>query len=338
MDDPLLYDWDDLFHGLDFPGKAMGFFQAVGHTITATPLITADDILHCIYSELNFNAYFDRAERSAFACINSLSRLFILDSAAFEKNQKAQVQYYSICLNTDKNERTLIANIIATAFAKNTSEFMVFLFRHDDSCMMSFIKNETSFMIFHSDWFYRSDMPDVLDKIDIANLSLNNCRVFFHDLVYMMARSYYTHPISTDYAFSLLYSQNIVEDFDDESIYFKDKENIKRLSLEHIDQYGDDYIEIPMESDEQTDDFADSDFDLLELEIDEMIASDLLEAEMSEFQEDDLFDESEQTDLDLIPPEVLSNPVELLKWLESYYTTKEKNDETDDKENTWNYA
>lgn len=83
MDESLFYNGSGLFSGVDFPREALGFFRAAGHTTASTPRIVADDILYCIYSELKFTAFFDRNERSAFLCINSLSHLFTLQDDVF---------------------------------------------------------------------------------------------------------------------------------------------------------------------------------------------------------------------------------------------------------------
>jgi len=79
MDESLLYDGSDLFYSLDYPRDALGFFRAVGHTIASTPQVVASDVLHCIYTELNFNVFFDATERLSFLNIDSLSQLFTLD-------------------------------------------------------------------------------------------------------------------------------------------------------------------------------------------------------------------------------------------------------------------
>ena len=187
MSDPLLYDWGELFGGFDFPGEALKFFYVVGHTIAVKPLIVAEDILYCIYSELNYKAYFDATERLAFSCISSLSHLFTMNDKAFYKTRNTTVQYLSVVLNTSKVERTAFANIIANAFVKGTTDCLIILFRHDNMCMLSFSKKKYGKLTLFSDWFSEAGVMEVMRKIDIANLSPQNSDEFIRDLIYMAA-------------------------------------------------------------------------------------------------------------------------------------------------------
>jgi len=319
MDDSLLYDEGGLFDGPNYQGEVLKFFQTVGHTSAVAPLIVAEDILHCIYSELNFNAFFDKNERSAFSCIESLSRLFTLDSEAFYKSQISQVHYYAVLLNTSKSERTITANAILNAFAKNTSDYVVIMFRHEKMCMLAFGKKTNGSMTFFSDWFDERNVIDIVSKVDIRNLSLNSSHEFFFDFVYMAARSYYTQPMSRDYAYSEWCSMNILSDGEEDYTRSRRSEYVNNLMYAHIHEYGDDYIEIQGIDDYQTGIISDNDydFDLLELELDEMMAAEVFEMDDDEYgiEEDDFFDETEHIDAENIPPEILSDPVKLLEWL-----------------------
>lgn len=332
MSDPLLYNWDELFNGSDFPGKAMGFFHAVGHTIAETPLIVADDVLRCIYSDLKFKAYYDGAERSAFACISSLSHLFTMDDEAFYKTRNATVQYYSVCVNTLLIERTVIANIIANAFAKSSSGYCVILFRHEEQCMLSFSKKLKSSVTIFSDWFGEANVIDIMRRLDIANLSLQSSDEYIRDLVYFAARRYYTNPISRDYAHAEWANQKLFSDFGDMLVTADPKEFMDELMYSHINDYGDDYVGELDLGDYQTDTIegSDYDFDLLELEIDEMIASEGLEFENDEYSDEDIegvIDEYERIYADEIPPEIMDDPVLLLKWLSERERERAENGE-----------
>lgn len=319
MGDPLLYDWSELFYDSDFSGKAMDFFRAVGHTITVTPLIIADDVLHCIYSELNFNAYYERTERTAFSCIESLSYLFSLDNGSFYKIWASQINYYAVSLNTDKSERTVTANTIINAFAKSISDYIVILFRHEKKCMLSFAKKANSYMTFFSDWFDESSASDIVGKIDIGNLSLQNSNAFFFDFAYMAARSYYTQPISWDYAKSEWYSGSFLSDGEEDYTRPSRIEYVNDIMYAHIYEYGDDYIEPPGIDDYQKDIISDGnfDFDLMELELDEMMAAEVFEMDDDEYRDDKevFYDEIGRIDTDNIPPEILNDPVQLVEWL-----------------------
>ena len=327
MSDPLLYDWGELFSGFDFPGEALKFFHAVDHTIAAKPMVVADDILYCIYSELNCKAHFDATERSAFSFISSLSHLFTMDDKAFYKTRNAAVQYFSVVLETSKTERTAFANIIANAFAKDTMDCLVILFRHEDMCMLSFSKKKYGRMTLFSDWFSEDNVLEVIRKIDIANLSLKNSDEFIRDFIHIAARPYYIRPISRDYAHAEWGNQRLYVDGDE--VYTVGKSDfIDEMMYAHINEYGDDYIGEYSSSDYQVDtiDISDYDFDLLELELDQMMASGELGFEGEDYADEDTEDTVDgykHIYAEEIPLEIMDDPIALLKWLSENERIKE---------------
>lgn len=326
MDDSLLcfYNWTGLFYDDSFQGEALFFFQAVGHTSSVVPLVVAEDILHCIYTELNFNSYFDKNERSAFSCIESLSHLFTLDNKVFNDSRVSpQVRYYAISLNTALNERTVTANTILNAFAKNTSDYIVIMFRHEKMCMLSFCKKSHHFMTFFSDWFNETGVFDIASRINIGNLTLHSSGTFFFDFVFMAARSYFTYPLSRDYIYSEWCSTIFSADGEEEYARPSWSDYSTETIHAHIHEYGDDYIKAPDVKDYQLDIISDNDYDfgLLELELDELIETEVFEVYEDENEyriddEGDFTNKIERIDAKEIPSHILSDPVKLLEWLE----------------------
>jgi len=321
MGDSLLYDGSGLFTSSALHGEALGFFCSVGHTSAVSPLIVAEDILHCIYSELAFNAYFNKIERLAFSKINDLSHLFTLDNEAFDKKSTRQVRYYAVSLNTDKSERTVIANDILRAFVKNTTDYIVILFRHERMCMLAFAVKLNGFITVYSDWFGYDDYRDISARVDLGNMTLRNSDEFFYDFVYMAARHYYTHPTSRDYAHAEWSTANYF--FDEDEIFTRQswKEVAPMIVFSHIYEYGDDFIDLPLAEEYQNDIMEESEYDLLlmELELEESLAAQKFDfaADDDEFvdEEDDFLDDNERIDASNIPPEIMSDPVKLLEWL-----------------------
>ena len=331
MDDSLLYDGDGLFTSSALNGEALDFFCSVGHTTAVYPLIVAEDILHCIYSELAFNAYFNKDEREAFSRIGDLSHLFTLDDEVFEQKSTRQVRYYAVSLNTDKSERTVIANDILRAFGKNTKDYMVILFRHESMGMLAFAVKLNGFITVYSDWFDRDNFNNISSRIDIGNLTLRNSDEFFFDFIYMVARSYYIHPISRDYAHAEW--STVAYSLDEDENYTRKSWNevAPMIVYSHILEYGDDFIDLPLAEEYQNDIMEESEYDLLimELELEESLAAQKFDfAADDEYvdEEDDFFDDSERIDASNIPPEIMSDPVKLLEWL-----NKVKEDGTDER-------
>jgi len=330
MEESLLYNGNGLFSGLDYPKEALGFFRAVGHTLATEPLIIANDVMHCIYSELNFATFFDNSERSAFLCMSSLSHLFTLESDVFYDSQSSLVRYYAISIDTPKSDRTTTANIILNAFAKNTKDFLVIMFQNEGMCMFAFAIKTYARLTYFSDWFDGSDVEGFVKKADIGNLSLKNGGELFSDFVYMTARSYYIRPLSKDYIHAEWHMLDEDErpswnDYADEQM----NENCKR--------YGYDYIDVFITRDYQTDNIEGEDFELdllaLELELEKMKEADAFELDESDY---DDFDGDEEYDLERIntediPPEIMDDPVKLLNWLrKSEPSVDEKSDDAGD--------
>lgn len=174
-------------------------------------------------------------------------------------------------------------------------------------------------MIFFSDWFGEISIFDIVKKVDVGNLSLQNSDDFFLDFAYMAARSYYTQPMSRDYAYSELYSINYFSDDEEDYAELSRNALIFELMYAHIQEYGDDYIEVPDGDEYQTDNISDSDFDLLELELDEMMVAKAFEMEDADEYEsednDDFFGDVERINAEDISSEILDDPVKLLDWL-----------------------
>jgi len=181
-------------------------------------------------------------------------------------------------------------------------------------CMLAFAIKASACLTYFSDWFDETSLSDFVVRADIVNMSLNNGSELFFDFVYMTARSYYVQPFSKDYIHSDWYLL-------DEDIRPSWNEYALERTLENNSKYGDDYIDIIMKKDYQTDNIDSKDFELdlleLELELEKMEGEDAFELDESDY---DDFDEDEEYDperinIEDIPPEIMNDPVKLLEWL-----------------------
>jgi hypothetical protein len=315
MDESLLYDGSGLFSGYDFSKEALGFFCAAGHTIATNPLVVAQDVLSCIYGELNLAAVFDAGDRSAFSSIESLAHLFTLNNDFFCVPRSSSVKYYAIVLDSSKSDRTILANAILNAFAKGTKDYLVILFRHEEMCMLSFARRFGMNTSCFSDWFGKSEFLEFVRKSDIGNLSSKTGCEFFADFVYMTARNYYIRPLSRD----CIHAEWYMLDEDERTPW---KDYVAERLREDVKAYGDDYVDVLIDKEYQTDsiDSKDFEFDLLALEIELEMMEDSQVFETDDDDYDDDFDEDDEFDperinTDNIPLEILNDPVELLKWL-----------------------
>jgi hypothetical protein len=179
-----------------------------------------------------------------------------------------------------------------------------------------------------------------MQRLDIANLSLQSSDEYMRDLVYFAARRYYTNPISWDYAYAEWANQKLFSDFGDMLVTVDLKEFIDDLMYSHINDYGDDYVGELDLGDYQTDtlESSDYDFDLLELEIDEMIASGGLEFEDDEMindEENDFIEDYDRISAEYIPPEIINDPILLLEWLKEHERVYDDKEVENEFEESW---
>jgi len=330
MDASLYYDGSGLFSGYDFPSEALGFFRAAGHTTASEPLVVADDVLHCIYNELKFTAFFDGGERSAFQHIESLSHLFTLEGDVFNDSQSTAVRYYAVSLNTSISDRTTTANVILNAFVKNAKDFFVFIFSHEEMCMLAFAMRAHARLTYFSKWFDNAGVDEFVRRADNGNISFNNGRELFSDFVYMTARSYYVHPLSRDYIHAEWYLL-------DEDVRPSWNDYVIARMGENSMKYGDDYIDVLITKDYQADNIDSKDFELdllaLELELERMEESDAFEMDESDcddFEDEEEYD-SKRINIEDIPVEIMDDPVKLLGWLRKNELTADVDENEDDK-------
>ena len=150
----------------------------------------------------------------------------------------------------------------------------------------------------------------------MAQLSLETPYEFITDLIYLVAREYYKHPVlEKSEVYGLIpshyfSSESYLEDSGDREPI---KDLIKRLASADQQLYGDDYVEPIADHIRDLGDI-DSELDMLsfELDMEEDIPEDIVEEDADEF-EDEERDEYEFEDVD---PEIFDDPSLMLKWLD----------------------
>ena len=189
----------------------------------------------------------------------------------------------------------------------NDANASVCLFLHDDKVMLSFIGYEYHCIL--SDWYPLEDDYDSLqNKLDIANISVDDDEEYFADLVFMLARDYYFQGQPSVYQIIPidLFSRDPIEKIDKEEI----DQIIQEALYEPQRLYGDDYVGYEETVINQNNRISD-DIDLLLLEIsdDEDIHDEIEENDSVDNDEEDIY---EFEDYD---PEIFRDPTLMVKWL-----------------------
>ena len=325
---------DDLFldnESLD--SIAMKFFSAIGHTCASAALYSDNDPMHFVYETLATKTALSSADRTALLFAKNMSLLFKMDNSVFDSARSTAIYYFSVDLDVPKGDRSATASEIQMIVARIVKSRTVIFFRNESAYMLSFsTKNsdgkESAIL---SDWFFANSHDDCFyESLASYNFSFASAYTFYTDFCRAAARQYYIYPCSRELARYDILPSLLGSNENNDSLTREDiADMVRDILLEPVKAYGDDYIDDVNLTAYATDDSEDTDFDLLEYELEEMGAFD------DGFQDIPFEDETEltsqassdthsQIDSASIPDDIMRDPVKLLTWLEDH--KKDKNE------------
>lgn len=302
---------DDMFYS-----EAMNLFQEAGHVATSLPQYTNHTYKQVIYFDSEKTVLIDPSMLNVLEQALDISHLFDLGDDVFEIETGSLISYYSVVLGCEKKNRSQMAHDVHFLLHSSfSSEISVIIFKHEDSVLLSVVGFDNDIIL--SDWYgYWGEYDDLGELIHVAQLSLETPYEFITDLIYLVAREYYKHPVlEKSEVYGLIpshyfSSESYLEDSGDREPI---KDLIKRLASADQQLYGDDYVEPIADHIRDLGDI-DSELDMLsfELDMEEDIPEDIVEEDADEF-EDEERDEYEFEDVD---PEIFDDPSLMLKWLD----------------------
>jgi hypothetical protein len=231
--------------------------------------------------------------------VKQIAQLFDFDDF---KQAEPIVRFFSIDIDGYGKARTLVQHQIHALIARKAKYCTVLIIRSDESISISAADSNYAKhnVIFLSDW-YDLDTEDIegfFADIGYGYYSLSNGADFISDFVYQVAREYYIHPMSYEYLRFEIGDENV--------------DNLADIIQKYEDDYIDDeYITYENKKIE----IEEIDFDLIEYDLEQMQLADDEESD-DDYIDDEENEPSEGYDISQIPPEVLSDPVLLLKWLD----------------------
>ena len=299
----------ELIESLNFYHYAMELFVSTGHVSTLTPIFFNHSPQQFIYFDCSDTAALSRSQRELFLSFSNVSKLFSVNDCVF----------FSISLFCNRWERSQVAHDIHTMLHPlDGSDGTICLFRFEDEVMFSFSGFEKRCIL--SDWYPMDDDYGVLHRrLDIANVSIGSGAEYFSDLVYYLARSYYTWAkeasvydlLPIDFLSSLWYDTLDREQLD----------QIVRAKLTEPEQiYGDDYVEYDNAAPIAEMDLG-ADLDLMLLEMDEEddnpFDEEVEDDEEDEFEDDEYVGdiERDEYEFDNFDPSIFQDPTLMVKWL-----------------------
>ena len=299
------------YNGEVFYKYAMDLFYKAGHVFTSTPEFFNHSPEQFVYFDNRSDVALSREQRALFRVFNNVSRLFSVNDCVF----------FSVNLLTNRESRSQTAHDIHMMIHPITGSIgTICLFKYDDEVMMSFAG--FGYRCILSDWYpMDADIDRLLERLDIANISIAQEVGYFNDMVYFLARDYYLHAQPTTYELLPIdfISNAGIDGVDREEI---DKKIEYELAAPQRN-YGDDYVVYDETAVTKGEDInAELDLMLLEMDDDnDNPFGEEIESEDDDLDEDDTFDESDEDaekdfyEFDDVDPEIFRDPTLMVKWL-----------------------
>ncbi len=288
---------------------AMELFYKAGHIFTMTPEFFNHSSDRFMYFDIGVDIYLSNDQRSLLREFDNVSRLFSTNDCVF----------FSMNIISSKIERSQVAYGIHTMIQSLVSDAVgtVCIFKNDDYVMLSFAAFGEYCVL--SDWYpIDDDSARLLERLDIANMSVDNAQDYFLDMVYSLARKYYLHTPPVTYE---LFPIDFISSAGTEGI---DREAINQYVENELAQpqceYGDDYVEyIDTEKPRKLNVGAELDLMLLELDSETDIFFEDDSGEEGDFAEDSyeymMGNSQDKYEFDDIDPDIFRDPTLMVKWL-----------------------
>lgn len=160
---------------------AMELFCRAGHVATSDPEYVNHSPQQFAYFDNKADVALTREQRSLFRAFNNISRLFTANRCAF----------FSINLLSSRLNRSQMAHDIHSMIHPIVDVAgTICLFRFEDEIVLSLEGFGQRCIL--SDWYPLFDEnEELLEKVNIANMSIKRSADYFRDMVYMLARPYY---------------------------------------------------------------------------------------------------------------------------------------------------
>lgn len=306
-----------------FYGYVAALLQESGHMVASVPVYSNHSSQEALYFDSGKDVTVSRFERNLLAAIENVSLLVELEWPGIVDDLLETVHIYSITVNFPERTRSEnVADIHRLLCEFWTCQHSVVFFKNKEDYIISFANTEVSHIL--SDWFsLNADNNDLVDRIHIANISLNSSFDYFSDLIYAVARRYYVYPISFEEASLCMIPSNFLMPCVDalKSITKDEIETMILNNMRHFENvYGDDYVEAIYEGltglhryHNLSDEIERISF---ELELSTNIEADE-DDEMFDFGMDyESEDDIDDTFDDDIDPAIFDDPVLMVKWLQ----------------------
>lgn len=298
----------------------MELFSKAGHVFTSIPEFINHSPEQFVYFDNKSDVSLSKNQRMLFRVFNNISRLFSFNGCSF----------FSLNLLTTKNERSQVAHDIHTMIHPIVgSDGTVCVFRFDDEVMLSFMG--FSYRCILTDWYPVEDSYErLLERLDIANMSIERSVDYFADMIHILARSYYLYRQPSTYEILPI---DFISNAEIDGIGKEELDRyIENVLAEPQRGYDNDYVEYDESKSAQREDVS-AELDLMLLEMDDKDDNPFgeeIESEDDVFGADEFFDDNDESserdeyEFDDVDPEIFRDPTLMVKWLNNGISSFER--------------
>ena len=299
----------------DFYKYALKLFKEAGYINQYNPIYINHSSEQFIYFDTKEPIYLTSTQRRYIKNFDNVSYLFNVSNDLFKNNIHQNIAFYSLELKNINQRSQSACDIHNLLQYTIEAEASILLVKYEDCLSISFYGFGQKYIL--SDWYYIDyDFEILLQKIDIANISMNSTKDFFLDMIYNVARGYYIYSIDKELALYYLIPINyfLNDEYDRETL----KEMILNELNEPVNSYGEDYIEqVKTSKNEDINIDFEKEFDLMLIEINETEEDNIFDDEYFneeefEFEEEDFDEIFDGLEID---PEILNDPIAMVEWL-----------------------
>lgn len=274
---------------------ALALFAESGHTDATEPEFTNHSAKQFIYLDCDKNISFSRKQRDILLLFDNISRLFTIKGIAF----------FSLNLLVSSSERSqAVHNSHVLIQSVVNDQATICMSRHDDEIIFSFAGYGLTCIL--SDWY--SNEYKILERLDIANMTITDNREYFFDFVSIFARHYY---FSTKPTFYDSLPLNFFSDWKSDITREEIEEFLIEQRFSVVKEYANDYVGYDTPSPEE---YIDNEYEF------DLVLQEAENVQISFSEEEDYLDQTEADEYDLsdISPEVFDDPELLLNYIENY--------------------
>ena len=313
-----------------FYGYVAMLLQESGHMVASSPVYINHSSQEALYLDTTKDVMVSRFERDTLSLIENVSLLVDLKWPNVVDELTETVYIFSITEDFSEQTRSQsVADIHRLLHRYWNCDHSIVFFKNRELYTVSFAdKNRSNIM---SDWFHiDTNYDEIIDRIHIANISLDSSNDYFTDFLYAIAREYYLYPVSFEEAsYGMMPLSYLVPRADFDSSISKDEiEYMIRSNMNHFKNiYADDYIETIYEGQTEqlqyqnlSDEIERISFELeLSADMDESEQTDMFKFDIDDDYDDDYEDDVDDDffeDEDDIDPAIFDDPVLMVKWLQ----------------------